>query len=54
VAAYNSGAEVFRWDDRGDYSSSTDGNHSHNFTTSTVGGNETRPDNANVFYIIKY
>ncbi|AEE53211.1 phage tail protein [Haliscomenobacter hydrossis] len=32
---------------------STDGLHTHNFTTSTVGGNETRPDNAYVNYIIK-
>jgi microcystin-dependent protein len=30
------------------------GDHSHTFTTNGTGGNETRPDNAYVFYIIKY
>lgn len=33
---------------------STNGNHSHTFTTNNTGGNETRPDNAYVYYIIKY
>jgi microcystin-dependent protein len=33
---------------------STDGNHNHTFTTDNAGGSETRPENANVYYIIKY
>ena len=32
---------------------STDGLHTHNFTTNPAGGNETRPDNVYVNYIIK-
>ena len=30
------------------------GDHNHTFTTSSNGGNETRPDNAYVYFIIKY
>jgi microcystin-dependent protein len=33
---------------------STGSDHKHNFTTNTTGGNETRPKNAAVLYIIKY
>lgn len=32
----------------------TDGNHSHSFSTNQEGGNETRPVNAGVNFIIKY
>jgi microcystin-dependent protein len=32
----------------------TNGDHSHTFTTSSSGGNETRPDNAYVYFIIKH
>lgn len=33
---------------------STEGNHTHSFTTNTTGGNETRPENYSVNYCIKY
>ncbi len=33
---------------------STDGAHTHNFTTDATGGDETRPKNAYVHYIIKF
>jgi len=33
---------------------SSGSSHSHHFTSDNTGGNETRPDNAAVYYIIKY
>ena len=33
---------------------STDGEHTHTFTTGNTGGSETRPNNVAVYYIIKY
>lgn len=35
-------------------STDTDGAHTHNFTTAATGGDETRPKNAYVHYIIKF
>lgn len=39
--------------ERNRYKTSTDGNHTHSFTTNYAGGSETRPKNAYVNYIIK-
>lgn len=41
-------------DENNAWTRSGDGNHAHNFTTNANGGNETRPDNLYVYYIIKY
>jgi microcystin-dependent protein len=53
TASYNGSPEVFRAGTE-DPNTSSAGDHSHSVSTDGRGGNETRPRNAAVYYIIKY
>lgn len=51
VAAYNNSAEVFKWDERGNYNSSYDGDHAH--TIAAQGGGQAH-ENRPPFYVLAY